>query len=131
MLKKLKRHSHLLYKTGMFLSFLCLIHCLATPILLTALPFIAKDFISHTTEIYLILGSIGIGIYLLSRDYQVHKNKTPLLLLVLASSSHFLGLMIVAEHLELPFIILGSLLLSGSYILNWRLHSKICTEHHH
>ncbi len=131
MLKKLKAHSHLLYKTGMFLSFLCLIHCLATPILLTTLPFIAKDWISHTTEVYLVAGSLIIAIYLLTKDHRVHNNIYPLFLLLISIFFNGIGLFILPEKFETPTIILGSLIMASAYLLNWKLHSKICSNHSH
>lgn len=131
MLKRLKKHSHLLHKTGMVLSFLCLIHCLSMPIILTALPFLAKGYISHTTEIILVGGSLIIAIFLLQKDYKVHHKSAPFILLFSAVISQGIGFFIVNEQQETMFVIIGSLLMASAYLLNWNLHQKTCSNHVH
>jgi MerC mercury resistance protein len=131
MLKRLKRHSHLLHKTGMFLSVICLIHCLATPIIITVLPFIAEGWISHNTEIALVLISTLIALYLMLKDYKIHGNLIPLLVLIVAFSLQIIGLFIVQPMFETVFLILGSLNMAIAYFVNWRLHKKVCHNHGH
>jgi prepilin signal peptidase PulO-like enzyme (type II secretory pathway) len=131
MLKKLKKHSHLLHKTGFYLSIVCLIHCLATPFIVTLLPFVGKNYISHSSEIVLVGVSVLIGIFLLTKDYQVHHNKLPFYMLSAAVLFQFLGFFWVPSNLETPFVVLGSLFMAVAYVLNWRLHRTVCHTHSH
>ncbi len=131
MLKKLRAHSHLLHKTGMFLSILCLVHCLATPFVITALPFIAKEYISHTTEVVLIFSSLIIASFIFKRDFGIHHNYSPIILLLLGVSIQFLGIYGVSHKLETTFLLIGSLFVATAYYKNWKLHRKTCNNHTH
>jgi hypothetical protein len=131
MLKKIRKHSHLLHKTGMTLSFLCLIHCLAMPFIITLLPLVAKGFMNHTLEIFLVAGSFVIAVLLLTKDYKIHHKITPLLLLLIASILQYIGLFIVIQKQESMFIISGSILMAISYLTNWNMHQKMCSNHEH
>lgn len=131
MLKKIRKHSHLLHKTGMTLSFLCLIHCLAMPFIITLLPLVAKGFMNHTLEIFLVAGSFLIAVLLLTKDYRIHRKTTPLLLLFGASILQYIGLFVVIQKQESMFVISGSILMAISYLSNWNLHQKMCSNHRH
>jgi MerC mercury resistance protein len=131
MLERIKRHSHLLHKTGMFLSILCLVHCLATPVILTFLPFIAKGWISHTTELYLVGASLIIAVLLMSRDYKAHGSPRPLCFLAISFLINLLGLFFVSEASETLFVVLGSFAMAWAYFTNWKLHRKVCTNPAH
>lgn len=131
MLKKIRKHSHLLHKTGMTLSFLCLIHCLAMPFIITLLPLVAKGFMNHTLEIFLVAGSFVIAVLLLTKDYRIHHKITPLLLLLGASILQYIGLFVVIQKQESMFVISGSILMAISYLSNWNLHQKMCSNHRH
>ncbi|MCP9756541.1 MerC domain-containing protein [Lacihabitans sp. CCS-44] len=131
MLKKIRKHSHLLHKTGMTLSFLCLIHCLAMPFIITLLPLVAKGFMNHTLEIFLVAGSFVIAVLLLTKDYRIHRKTTPLLLLFGASILQYIGLFVVIQKQESMFVISGSILMAISYLSNWNLHQKMCSNHRH
>jgi MerC mercury resistance protein len=131
MLKKIRKHSHLLHKTGMTLSFLCLIHCLAMPFIITLLPLVAKGFMNHTLEIFLVAGSFLIAVLLLTKDYRIHRKTTPLLLLFGASILQYIGLFVVNQKQESMFVISGSILMAISYLSNWNLHQKMCSNHRH
>lgn len=115
----------------MFLSFLCLIHCLSMPFIVTLLPYVAKNFISHTTEIILIGGSLLIAINLLFKDYKIHHHKKPIILMVVAAIFQVLGFFLVPENFETPLVVTGSLLLAWAYVNNWQMHQKSCSNHSH
>jgi uncharacterized membrane protein YfcA len=131
MIEKIKRHSHVLHKTGMFLSVLCLIHCLSMPFVVTLLPYLAKDFISHTTEIILMGGSALIASYLLTKDYRVHGRALPILLLIGAVLLQLSGFFLADAAYETPLVVTGSLLMAWAFLSNWRLHQKSCDSHVH
>jgi hypothetical protein len=131
MLKRIRKHSHLLHKTGMTLSFLCLIHCLSMPFIITILPLVAEGFLNHTLEIILVVGSILIAVLLLTKDYKIHHKTTPLILLLGASILQYIGLFVVIEKQESMFVISGSILMAISYLTNWNMHQKTCSNHSH
>lgn len=131
MIERIKRHSHVLHKTGMFLSFLCLIHCLSMPFIVTLLPYLAKDYISHTTEIILMGGSAVIASYLLTKDYRMHGKILPIILLIGALVLQLVGFFLVGAAYETPFVVTGSLLMAWAFLSNWRLHQKSCDHHAH
>ena len=121
-----EKHSHLLHKFGISLSFLCAIHCIATPILLTLAP-LAGNFLSETTEQLLLFVGLGIGLYVLIKDYFHHEQVLPLLLLALS------GILIISSMLGLGHILqtTASLIMALAYFLNWRYHRKVCHTHSH
>lgn len=131
MIKRLKKHSHLLHKTGLWLSILCTIHCLAMPILLTAMPFLGDNFINESTEHLLIGLSFVIALFLLSKDFQIHQNKTPFVLLITSMIFNCIGLFVVDRSNETVFVVFGASLMSAAYIYNWWLHKKVCHSHSH
>ncbi len=131
MIKKIKEHSHLLHKAGLWLSFLCLIHCLATPFVLTLLPVVGERFVSETTEYYLIGFSVVIGLFLMIRDYGIHKNVFPLLLLSLSVILNYTGLFLVAPSLEKYYVVSGASVMAVAYVLNWWKHRTFCSDHTH
>jgi hypothetical protein len=131
MLKRIRKHSHLLHKTGMTLSFLCLIHCLSMPFIITLLPIVAGGFLNHTLEIILVAGSFVLAILLLTKDYKVHRKSSPLLLLIGAGVLQYFGLFVVNESQESLYVIAGSVLMAIAYLTNWNMHQKTCSNHEH
>ena len=131
MLKRIRKHSHLLHNTGMTLSFLFLIHCLSMPFIITLLPIVAEGFLNHTLEIMLVAGSLVLAILLLIKDYKVHRKSSPLLLLISAGLLQYIGLFVVNESQESFYVIGGSILLAIAYLTNWNMHQKTCSNHEH
>ncbi|WP_082391260.1 MerC domain-containing protein [Jiulongibacter sediminis] len=122
-MKRLKeKYSHLLYKLGLGMSFLCAIHCLSMPFILVALPTLGEHFLPEFVENILVVSSMLIAIYLLSRDFRHHQNRLPFLLLGISAGLYTLDFF-ATHHL---FSILGSVSMAAAYVLNWRLHRKSC-----
>lgn len=117
-----------LHKTGVWLSFLCTIHCLAMPFVVTAVPFLGESVIDETGEHYLIFGSVILAIVLLLKDFRSHRNPTPLLLLTASTLFSSVGIFVVEHHLETPFVIIGALLMASAYYVNWRKHQAVCVH---
>lgn len=117
-----------LHKTGIWLSFLCTIHCLAMPFVVTAMPFLGETFVDETAEHALIIGSIFLAAYLLVRDYRLHLNKMPLFLLAIAAFLNLIGIFAVPHTLETPFVISGALLLAAAYYINWKKSHVSCSH---
>jgi hypothetical protein len=108
-----------------------MIHCLATPFLITALPFFGKNFLSEKSEIYLIGASAILAIFLLIKDYQNHQNILPLILLVISLCINFIGLFLAIKTYEVFFNVAGALVMATAYWLNWNAHRRTCHSHSH
>lgn len=109
-----------LHRTGVGLSFLCTIHCLAMPFVVTAMPFLGESVIDEHAEHYLIFGSVVLALFLLVKDFRLHRSNTPLLLLGASALFSSIGVFVVEHHFETPFVIIGALLMATAYFFNWR-----------
>jgi MerC mercury resistance protein len=108
-----------------------MIHCLAMPFLITALPFLGNSFISQQSEMYLIAASAVLAIFLLIKDYRNHQNTTPLILLVIALCFNFTGIFLSKGSYEIVFNVIGALTMATAYWVNWNAHRKACHSHSH
>lgn len=103
-------------------SILCLVHCIALPLLIAFLPSLA-GMLSVPADLHrwiLLLAVPGSGAALLIGRAS-HGGIGPLLvgsagLCALASGA----LLLDGTRLEIPITVLGSLLLAGAHVLNWR-----------
>lgn len=117
-----------LHKTGVWLSFLCTIHCLAMPFVVTAVPFLGESMIDETAEHYLIFGSVVLAMLLLIKDFRLHRNKQPLFLLAVSTLFSLVGIFVVEHHLETPFVIIGAMLMASAYYVNYKKHQAVCVH---
>lgn len=117
---------------GMIASIACLIHCLAMPFVLAALPFLGLQWLSsHESHLYLAVFIWLFALFAIVPGYLRHKNK-----LILAGTAIGLGLVTfgalgahctVGEELELPIMITGNLLL---VTVHWKNRSMFkCCSH--
>jgi hypothetical protein len=122
-------------KIGMALSFICLIHCLAGPILLILLPGL-NQFISHDAFHVVMLGFV-VPVAALSffKSYKSHGIKLPLKLGAAGTVFLVLGILIPMlmghdhalhdEHLntstlETGFTVLGGIILAYAHYINFK-----------
>jgi hypothetical protein len=98
------------------------------PFVVTALPFLGESVIDETAEHYLIFGSVVLALFLLIKDFRLHRNKQPLLLLAASALFSFVGVFVVEHHFETPFVIIGAVLMATSYFINWRKHQAVCVH---
>lgn len=78
-------YNRLLSQIGLSLSVLCGLHCIATPLILATAP-TAAEWFSEEIEIAVLLASLVIGMWVLWKDMQLHRNILPLLLLLVGFS---------------------------------------------
>ncbi|MGY2734631.1 MerC domain-containing protein [Sphingomonas sp. UYP23] len=104
-------------------SFVCLIHCLALPFLLAALPTLASAFpVPETFHIWVIAFAVPTSMIALWSGRSRHGSTSPLV-------AGILGLILIAfgalvwggTAWETPITVLGSLALAGAHLGNWRL----------
>jgi hypothetical protein len=125
MKKFIEKHSHILHKVGLSLSFLCAIHCLAMPFILVALPIVGESFLAEQLELGLILSSLVLGVFILIKDYKHHFNKVPLILFGLSFLLVLIHL-VLHNHTLLSF---SSVIMAIAYLRNWQLHRSVCHTH--
>lgn len=111
----------------------CMIHCLALPLVLAALPALS-DMISPGETFHVIVLALAVptSTFALISGWRWHRAPTPLL-------TGLIGLLIMGgaiafardELAETVVTVAGSLLLAGAHIANWRkrrcLQSKNCS----
>ncbi|MCA1802148.1 MAG: MerC domain-containing protein [Rhodothermaceae bacterium] len=133
---------------SIFLSSLCLAHCLAMPLIVLLLPALAHLF-SETVEILLVLSILPISLIAFLPVWNRHRNYSILrvfiisLVLILGSQFVFHGTLfevaVSAEMMTGAFsmsIIRGISMLTGSFGLAYSLymvnrHTHVCTNPHH
>lgn len=129
-------------RISIFLSSLCVLHCLATPFILVMLPALSA-FFSETVELVLVLSVIPISLVGFIPTWQRHKNYRLLLLYVasiilLIFSQLFLheehnGIIESASYM---FWLKNATTFSGALLLGWVVfqnnrHTHFCTHPHH
>lgn len=131
-------------KLGIFLSGVCLTHCLITPIVVTLLPIITlnsfiEDVLFHKLMLWLVLPTSCAALFIGCR-----KHREPLIagtgilgMLILIIIAFF-GHDILSTHGERVATSIGGIVLAISHILNFRAcQSRVCpdtkctSKHHH
>lgn len=123
-------------KIAMILSALCLVHCLLTPIILVAFPFL--QFVSHNYDFHLwmaiaLVSLAGLAFY---RGYRVHKKAQ-----IFVSGT--IGLMFLVLGLFAPSLFtedslmfeimltsIGSVILIWTHLTNIKFCRCACCEEH-
>ncbi len=123
---------------GIFASIACLIHCLALPVLIAAVPFIGfnlKFLEEPWVENTLIGAIVAFAVFAIVPGYFRHKKVIALVGLVIGMvtvlSVAFGRDTLVSERLELPLIAFGNLLLVGTHLLNRRFTTGSFLGHSH
>lgn len=117
---------------GIFISSICLVHCLALPIVIALLPamssFLPPDNWVHPVLIGLALPVTGVA---LMRGYLTHRAwRAPLLGaagLALISAGVLLDALPVAAAI---LTVAGGLLVAAAHVTNWRAHGAMGAHHH-
>lgn len=111
-------------KVGIFLSGICALHCLLTPILLLALPVLGGFFENSWIHILLALGVLPVGLFAFWTGFQHHRKSSILGLGLLGMTFIISAAFVPHEWVEWNEIdvvtILGSLSLIIAHVLNQR-----------
>lgn len=107
------------------LSGLCLIHCLALPLLVGFLPLLGSWAEAEWVHLGFVGLAVPVSIWTLSRPPRDTLPKTAVVLAALA----FIFLISGAvgypdEALETPLTVAGGLALAGAHLINWRRRSR-------
>lgn len=127
MMEKTITRSRKLDTLGSIISFSCAIHCLAFPILISTgslMMISSADY--ELTETFIIIPSILIACWSVSRSFKIHKKCLPLAFLVVSLILFSFGKFMHLENLEVVFSSTGAILLASAHLTNRRLLKKNC-----
>lgn len=118
----------LLDNSAIALSGLCLLHCLALPLLAVALPLLGTWSRAEWVHVVFASAAVPLSGYALWSNQRRHA--LPAALWAMAGCG-LAGLAlgasgIVGEHLETPITVVASLLLASAHLLNLRLRRRRC-----
>ena len=128
-------------RLGILLSGICIVHCLALPLLLAALPFLNDSiFGGHGFHEWLLLAVLPISLVALSFGYRRHGDLNVLRLggaglALLAFATYGYRLIGLSEDWERLISIVGGLIHAAGHVLNFRrtraLHDHGAPGHVH
>ncbi|PPU77072.1 MULTISPECIES: MerC family mercury resistance protein [Xanthomonas] len=118
----------LLDNSAIALSSLCLLHCLALPLLAVALPLLGTWSRAEWVHVVFATAAVPLSGYALWSNQRRHA--LPAALWGMAGCG-LAGLALGAsgiadEHLETPITVVASLLLASAHLLNLRLRRRSC-----
>ena len=124
--------SHLwIDQIGVGLSLTCALHCLAAPLLLTALPAFGLSFLADDmTEMVLLSSALVLAVSSLCWGFRRHKSGRVLVLLAVALALIASGRLFAEDRSESLLVVAGAVILAASHALNWHL-CRSCLDCQH
>jgi hypothetical protein len=118
------KSSRLLDKTAVILSGLCLIHCLALPLVLAALPFLTELSSGHL-HVQMLLVVVPVSVFAFAIGYRRHRSLRILAFGTLGLAVLAIGGTFVHSHYGIAadrtLTVAGSLILAATHFYNSRL----------
>lgn len=107
-------------------SILCLIHCLALPILLAALPALSTILsVPESIHVWILAFAIPAAGAALVTGYRRHMARYPMVMGVIGLAFMAIGAFVFARQwLETPTTVFGSITLASAHVINWRLRHR-------
>jgi hypothetical protein len=116
-----------LEKMGLFLSFVCAVHCLSMPLLFFFAPYFMSSLAFSTRmEWVLVVMSFGLAAFLLIQDFLKHRKPLPLYFLGFALLCKVLDIFISNQATEWIFGLLLGVFVAVAYWVNYQ-HKSACT----
>lgn len=107
------------------LSFGCLVHCLALPLIIVLLPATASWLeMPESFHLWALLFALPVSLYMLITSRGRHGRHLPLIVGTGGLALMACGLLVGDDVLETWITSSGALLLAGSHIVNWRLRAR-------
>lgn len=107
---------------GICLSSLCALHCLAGPLLVTALPLAGFGFlVDERTELLFLLASLTLAAGSLAWGFHLHRQQRALLTLGAAAAMIAAGRIFLEGAYEITLVVVGAGLLTISHVINFQL----------
>ena len=107
-----------LYAAG--LSALCLLHCLALPLLVTIVPLFAQTAESELVHQLLVVATVPVSLRVIRKTFAVHRNRLFIAVVLVG-----LGLLMLAAFVEAvsayeePITVVGGVLLCSTHLWHW------------
>lgn len=119
------RYDSIFESVAISASLLCLVHCLALPVLLLLLPgmlgLFAQSEQFHYAALALVVPAALAAFWL---GWRRHRARRPMLLGALGTICLIVALLPPLHDFETPFTVAGSLLLVAGHLINWRLRRR-------
>lgn len=115
-------------RLGISASFLCILHCLLTPILVIAMPFLEQTFLHEGFHIAMVSIVVPVAIWALWNGYKMHRKKNVLLIGGIGLLFVSLAMTIGRVNFKIEAILMsiaGSLLAYAHWI-----NLTVCRRHH-
>lgn len=117
---------------GMGVSLLCVIHCLALPILFSAFPLIFHKNHNHTLFEAIFVGLMTLALLAFWKGYKIHKSQKALALAVVGVVIVTLSLFVNAHEAKSVISVIGASFFLLAHYWNYKLcKSSSCAVHHH
>jgi hypothetical protein len=111
-------------RTGTWLSLVCTVHCMASPLLVTILPVAGLGFLVHdVTEGLLLAASVALAAVSLCWGFRLHRRWRALLFLVGALGFLVVGRWVAEAASERALVVVGAGMLTAGHLLNRHLCS--------
>lgn len=121
-------------KLGIFLSGLCIVHCVLLPVIFLLVPSIGAHFLEEDWTHALLFGVVFVAALSAAiPGYRVHKHTLPLVCFMIGVG--ILGVATLGAHSllghewEAPLAVLGSSILIAGHFINHK-KCQTCTHHH-
>ncbi|MCB0541150.1 MAG: MerC domain-containing protein [Bacteroidetes bacterium] len=131
-------HDHSGLKLSVFLSALCLVHCLTFPFLIALLPMVNIAFHPPEWIEFTLLGATAaLGLYSMRHGISMHYHKfTPLIIFLIgiigAFSIHIIWHTHELNWYKVALEVFFALLIAMSQVINYRwANTYACTVHNH
>lgn len=125
--------NHKILKYSYWLSIICLIHCIAFPLMIAILPFLNIVIeINHLVELIILVSVLIFGSYALIHAYLTHhKNPLPLIIFSIGFVISFYTHVIAHSHgntFGMILEIISGLLIASSQFYNLKITPKTCSH---
>lgn len=111
---------------GVLASFICAIHCIAVPLILSLGVVNSGHWVhNHTFDIVVIVIGVIIASLSLLSDYKKHQSYFPILCIVIGFSFLAVGLKFEHSIYHMIWSVVGSCFVMTAHITNWKLSRKV------
>jgi len=123
------RYSNRFESSALFLSGLCVAHCLVLPLLVVAIPALAVVFeLPDSIHVYIVALALPLSLSVLVFGAHQHKSLIPLVAGSLGLLSMTVALAAKHESAEVTLSVIGAVILAVAHISNWRRRSRCVAD---
>lgn len=111
--------SRKLSKVAGWASVICAIHCLASPLILGAVPVLN---LSDRVELAMIAISVGVGVFSVVVGFREHHRRS--VIVVFAIALAFIGASRLVDRFETPILVIGAVIMAVAQLMNLRFERE-------